>query len=418
MLEQAPCDLVLSDWKLGAEDGLELLRWLRVQFPDIAFVMATAYGTIEHAVAAMREGADDYLTKPFERSALLLAVSKALRTRQLEAENARLNAALTERDRLVDLIGRAASMQKVYRRIEKLAGTAASVLIQGESGTGKELVARAIHRYGKRSSGPFVPVNCGAIAETLMESELFGHVRGAFTGATADKPGLFQVADGGTIFLDEIGEMDVELQKKLLRVLQEREVRPVGGKTVSRVDVRVIAATNRDLRAMMESGQFRQDLYYRVAVINLDLPPLRERGDDIELLIEHFIDRAAAELGLDRKEFTPEAMDALQRYQWPGNVRELDNEVKKALTLSDERVGIEDLSVHLQGEAAQVEPTLVRAEEGATLKESLEQVERSLIEQALDRTGGNQTQVAKDLGISRVWLRKKMERYGLLQPKK
>ncbi len=311
------------------------------------------------------------------------------------------------------LIGRSPQMREVLLLVDKVVETDVPVLIQGESGTGKELVARAIHDYGRRKKGPFVTVNCGAIAESLMESEFFGHVKGAFTGAIADKPGLFQAAHGGTLFLDEIGEMNFDMQKKLLRVLQEREVRPVGGKSVTRVDVRVISATNRDLRKMMHEGTFRDDLYYRIAVINLDMPPLRDRHGDIPLLVEHFTHRAARELGLTEKPFDADALEALCAYAWPGNVRELDNEVKKALTLSDDRVTIDDLSIAVQGERAGPEPELVRPEEGKTLKESLEKMERALIEKALDRNAGNQTRAARDLGISRVWLRKKMEKHGL-----
>ncbi len=310
------------------------------------------------------------------------------------------------------IIGRSPEMRQVLLLVDKVVDTDVPVLINGESGTGKELIARAIHDYGRRKNGPFVTVNCGAIAETLMESEFFGHVKGAFTGAISDKPGLFRAADGGTIFLDEIGEMNFEMQKRLLRVLQEREVRPVGGRDIVRVDVRVIAATNRDLRKMMQDGSFREDLYYRVAVIGVGLPPLRERQGDIPMLVEFFKGKAS-DFGLTDKPFDQDAIDAMTTYSWPGNVRELDNEVKKALTLSDDRVSLDDLSVGIQGERAGPEPELVRPTEGATLKENLEKMERVLIEKALERTGGNQTRAAKDLGISRVWLRKKMERHAL-----
>jgi transcriptional regulator with PAS, ATPase and Fis domain len=313
------------------------------------------------------------------------------------------------------IIGRSPQMREVLLLVDKVVDTDVPVLVHGESGTGKELIAQAIHEYGRRKKGPFVTVNCGAIAESLMESEFFGHVKGAFTGAVETKQGLFQAAHRGTIFLDEIGEMSFDMQKKLLRVLQEREVRPVGGKDVSSVDVRVIAATNKDLRKMMQAGSFRDDLYYRIAVISLELPPLRDRQGDIPMLVEHFAAQAAATLGLTNKPFDDAAVEAMTTYAWPGNVRELDNEVKKALTLSDDRVTVDDLSVAIQGERAGPEPSLIRAEEGATLKESLEKMERALIEQALERTGGNQTRAAKELGISRVWLRKKMERHGLFR---
>ncbi len=313
------------------------------------------------------------------------------------------------------IVGRSPQMREVLLLVDKVVDTDVPVLVHGASGTGKELIARAIHEYGRRRDGPFVTVNCGAITETLMESELFGHVKGAFTGAIENKKGLFRAAHGGTIFLDEIGGMSFDMQKKLLRVLQERDVRPVGGQDVSHIDVRVVAATNKDLRKMMQERTFREDLYYRIAVISLELPPLRDREGDVAVLIEYFATNAAATLGLTNKPFDEDAVEAMTQYAWPGNVRELDNEVKKALTLSDDRVTLDDLSVAIQGERAGPEPSLVRPEDGATLKQNLEKMERALIAKALERTGGNQTRAAKDLGISRVWLRKKMERHGLLR---
>jgi len=315
-----------------------------------------------------------------------------------------------------DIIGESPQIREVLLLLDKVVDTDVPVLVQGESGTGKELVARAIHRYGRRQNGPFVPVNCGAITETLMESELFGHVKGSFTGAVADKKGLFEAANTGTIFLDEVGEMSVDMQKKLLRVLQERELRPVGGKGVMKIDVRVIAATNKNLRQMMHEGKFREDLYYRIAVINVDVPPLRERAGDIPLLVDFFVKKSAREMGLTEKPIDAAAMSAMQAYAWPGNVRELDNEVKKALTLSEERITIDDLSEQIQTDHPGEEPKLVPAgEPGKTLKESLEKTEKALIEKALEKTAGNQTRAAKELGISRVWLRKKMEKYGLFR---
>jgi transcriptional regulator with GAF, ATPase, and Fis domain len=341
--------------------------------------------------------------------------------RNLETKSAQLeqaSRALSERATKYPyqaIVGESPQIKQVLLLLDKVVETDVPILIQGESGTGKELVARAIHDFGRRKGGPFVPVNCGAITETLMESELFGHVKGAFTGAVADKKGLFEAADGGTIFLDEIGEMSVDMQKKLLRVLQERELRPVGGKGTVRIDVRVISATNRNLRQMTQEGRFREDLYYRVAVINIDMPPLRDRRDDIPLLVRHFVKKAARELGLVEKPVEPQAMAALSAYSWPGNVRELDNEIKKALTLSAEHVTLDDLSEQIQTTLFPEEPELVKPEPGKTLKESLEKTERVLIERALEKTGGNQTRAAKELGISRVWLRKKMEKYGLFR---
>ncbi|MHC4862232.1 MAG: sigma-54 interaction domain-containing protein, partial [Planctomycetota bacterium] len=282
----------------------------------------------------------------------------------------------------------------------------------GESGTGKELVARAIHYRGPREEGPFVTVNCGAIPDTLMESEFFGYVRGAFTGANSDKTGFFQQAHKGTLFLDEIGDMDFDMQKKLLRVLQQGEVRPVGAKKTAKVDVRILCATNKDLRQRMLEGQFREDLFYRINVITVTVPPLRDRREDIALLVEHFIEKTAEEMGLPRKEMERDATALLTAYSWPGNVRELDNEVKKAMALSEDVIAVEDLSPHIQGEGADQEPNLVPQK--GTLKETMEATEKTIIVRALDETGGNQTRAAKNLGISRVWLRKKMEKYGLL----
>ncbi len=347
--------------------------------------------------------------------------NKALTTdlEKKESELERASHALAERTTRFpydEIVSQSPQMREMLLLVDKVVQTQVPVLIQGDSGTGKELIARAIHHYGKRTTGPFVTVNCGAIPDQLMESEFFGHMRGAFTGAVENKKGLFEAATGGTLFLDEIGETSLDMQKKLLRVLQEREVRPVGGKGTVKVDVRVIAATNRNLREMMETSAFRQDLYYRIAVINVDLPPLRERRGDVPLLVAHFAERAVAELGLPDKPFDQAALDALCAYEWPGNVRELDNEVKKAMTLSDDRVTIEDLSRQIRGGGPSDDsggPPLER-EEGETLKESLERMDKTLIQRALEKTGGNQTRAAKELGISRVWLRKKMEKYGLL----
>ena len=286
------------------------------------------------------------------------------------------------------------------------------MLIQGESGTGKELVARAIHYKGPRRDRPFVTVNTGAVPDNLLESEFFGYVRGAFTGANADKTGLFVQADKGTLFLDEIGDMDFDMQKKLLRVLQQGEVRPIGGKKTVQVDVRIVCATNRDLRQRMLEKQFREDLFYRINVINVTLPPLRDRRQDIPALIDFFIRRTSEEMGLPVKVVESEAMAFLTAYSWPGNVRELENEAKKAVALSEDVITADDLSPHILGDRAEPEPNLVGQQ--GTLKETMEATERTIIARALEETGGNQTQAAKNLGISRVWLRKKMEKYDLL----
>jgi len=314
------------------------------------------------------------------------------------------------------IVGESPRIVEVSQAIQRVAPTDATVLLLGESGTGKELFARAIHQLSRRRDRAFVAINCAAIPVTLIENELFGHEKGAFTGASARQLGKFELADNGTIFLDEIGEMSVDMQKKLLRVLQERELRPVGGKRTIKLDVRVISATNKNLRQMMQEGRFREDLYYRIAVINVDMPALRERAGDVPLLVDFFVKKAARDLGLVEKPIDPEALSALTAYAWPGNVRELDNEVKKALTLSEDRITIDDLSEQIQTDHPGEEPELVAATDaGRTLKENLEKTEKALIEKALDKTGGNQTRAAKELGISRVWLRKKMEKYGLFK---
>ncbi|MCE9637566.1 MAG: sigma 54-interacting transcriptional regulator, partial [Planctomycetes bacterium] len=414
-------------------ERLELKSILAVPFRVGTEVMGALYLDNPARKGAFGPGDLQFLSALGDQAALAIrnlrqAESMAALNRRLEQNLANKSAqlevatkALSERATKYpydEIVGSSSELREVLLLLDKVADTDVPVLVQGESGTGKELIARAIHRYGRRHDGPFVGVNCGAITASLMESELFGHVKGAFTGAYTDKKGLFEAANGGTIFLDENGEMDVEMQKKLLRVLQEREVRPVGGKASMKIDVRVIAATNKDLRKMMQEGRFREDLYYRVAVISLTLPSLRERAEDIPALVGHCVARAGKELGLPAKPIDDDAMDALQAWSWPGNVRELDNEVKKSLTLSGDRVTLQDLSPQIQ-EALRApdshgpEPALV-AVEGGSLKESLEKAERTLIERALERTAGNQTRAARDLGISRVWLRKKMEKYGLL----
>jgi transcriptional regulator with GAF, ATPase, and Fis domain len=319
------------------------------------------------------------------------------------------------------IVGRGRRMKAVLLILDKFIDMDVPVLICGESGTGKELVARAIHENGPRKDGPFVPVNCGAITPSLLESEFFGHVKGAFTGAIENKKGLFEQAQGGTLFLDEIGEMDLDMQKKLLRVLQEREVRPVGGRTTVRINVRIVSATNRDLKKAMEDHTFREDLYYRIAVITVDMPALRERPEDIGDLTEALLRRIGDEMGIAPKRITAEAVELLRRCPWKGNVRELENELRKATAMSEEEITADDLSIEVQGERAAREPVIglpraasTETSPGGTLKETMERTERAAIERALEECGNNQTRAAKQLGISRVWLRKKMERYGLL----
>jgi DNA-binding NtrC family response regulator len=399
--------LVLSDFKLADGDGLVLLREVRQRRPELSFVLLTAYGSIEHAVSAVRAGADDYLAKPFERQALLLAVDKALRTRALREENRRLSSELGERDRLVDLIGRAPAMQKLYRQIERLAATDATVLIEGESGTGKELVARALHRLSRRADRAFVAVNCAAIPEGLIEAEFFGAERGAYTGAQAARAGHFEQASGGTLFLDEIGELPLALQPKLLRALQEGRVMRVGGSRETAVDVRLLAATNRDLRREVEAGRFREDLYWRLNVVGLQLPPLRERREDIPLLVEHLAARVARQHRLPATAIPRPLLRALMDRPWSGNVRELANTVERLLLLADDgEPSLDDL------------PDAPRRgnDGGFTLPvEGLdwEAMERALLAQALAQTQGQKKRAAALLGLPYKAFLYRLEKHGL-----
>jgi DNA-binding NtrC family response regulator len=407
LLASPSLQLVLSDFKLADGDGLQLLRELRQRRPELSFVLLTAYGSIEHAVQALRAGADDYLAKPFERQALLLAVDKALRTRALREENQRLSKELGERDRLVDLIGRAPAMQKLYRQIERLAATDATVLIGGESGTGKELVARALHKLSRRNGKPFVAVNCAAIPEGLVEAEFFGAERGAYTGAQAARAGHFEQASGGTLFLDEIGELPLALQPKLLRALQEGAVMRVGGSRETAVDVRVVAATNRDLRREVDEGRFREDLYWRLNVVGLQLPPLRERREDIPLLVEHLAARAARQHGLPEVTVPRAVLRALMDRPWSGNVRELANTIERLLLLADDgEPSLDDL------------PDAPRrgADGGFLLPVDgldWDAMERSLLGQALSQAQGQKKRAAALLGLPYKAFLYRLEKHGL-----
>jgi len=402
----APPDLVLTDIQMPGMDGLALLAELKRRDPAVAVVMITAYGTVDRAVEAMRAGAIDFLEKPFRRETLLLSVTRALRYRALAAENLRLQLELEDRFSFEEIVGGSAPMKAVFRTLGRVARSEVPVLVTGESGTGKELIARAIHYRGARAKRPFVAVNCAAIPDSLVESELFGHERGAFTGADAARPGRFAEADGGTLFLDEIGELRPEVQAVLLRALQDGEVRPVGAGEVRRVDVRLIAATNRDLAAALADGAFREDLYYRIAVVTLPVPPLRDRKDDLPLLVGHFLAEAgAAEVRLD-----PGFIDGLRRHDWPGNVRELENAIRRALVLraSPELLTAADLPPEV-GLPARSRPPIEIPDEGLSLAE----VERDLIRAALEKAQGNQSQAARLLGITRQTLLYRLEKHGL-----
>jgi two-component system NtrC family response regulator len=408
-LECSPVDLIVSDWKLPDRDGLQLLGEIREDHPHVAFIMVTAYGTISHAVEAVRAGADDYLTKPFERQALLLAIERTMRSRRLEDENRRLAEALDERDRLIELVGQAPSMQKLFRRVEKVAGTEATILITGESGTGKELAARALHALSRRATGPFVAVNCSAIPEGLIESEFFGVEKGAYTGADRSRAGSFEAARGGTIFLDEIGELPHPVQPKLLRAVQDGRVTPVGSTTETPTDVRIVAATNRDLAADVAAGRFREDLFYRLNVVPVKMPPLRERREDIPLLIRHFVGRAERRHGMKCRPFPPGLVKRLVDYSWPGNVRELENVVERLVLLAEgDAVRGEDLPDEVAGRGApdggyQLPPGGV----------SWEEHEKSCLRQALEIAGGNRARAARLLDLPYKAFLYRLEKYGL-----
>jgi DNA-binding NtrC family response regulator len=422
MLESERPDLLLTDLKMPEVDGMELLRRARELDPALPVIMITAFATIESAVAAVREGAFDYLPKTFSVDQLQMAVDRALRHRGLQHENRNLKNQLTQVYGFENIVGRSPAMARVFELVRKAARSEANILVLGESGTGKELIARAIHANSPRVANPFVPVDCASMPEQLLESELFGHEKGAFTGAVRTKPGLLEVAHGGTLFLDEIAELPVALQVKLLRALQERQIRRVGGTSLVDVDVRLVSATNRDLREATARGQFREELYYRVNVIAVQLPPLRERAGDVRLLVHAFLKR----YGNGRiDEMEAEAMAALERYRWPGNVRELQNVVERACALAEgERISSGDLPEYvLGGEAAVRAPDPVtavampEARADLTLGEAKERwmavLEASYLRQVLARHDGNISAAAKAAGIDRKTFHRLINKHSL-----
>jgi two-component system response regulator PilR (NtrC family) len=416
LLGEREYDLVLTDLKMPGAGGLEVLAEVKRRDPSTQVILMTAYASTDTALRAMKEGARDYVTKPFKVDELLLQIEKALDVRRLERENFYLRAELAGRTKLDNIVGRSPAIKRVLDMVLRVAPTRTTVLITGESGTGKELFARALHEHSERADGPFVPVNCGAIPETLIESEFFGHVRGAFTGAQGDKKGLFAAAHGGTIFLDEIGELPMSMQVKLLRVLQERRLKPVGSVSEQEVDCRMVAATNRDLREMVQRGEFREDLYYRLNVIQIAIPPLRERRDDIQLLIQHFIERFSRELGKVIRGVSREAMDLLLHYPYDGNVRELENIIERAVTLEGtDMITVESLPYHMQkgNDLVQWANDFEIPEAGIRLDEIVENLERNLITKALRRTGGVRKEAAKVLGISFRSMRYRLDKYGI-----
>jgi DNA-binding NtrC family response regulator len=389
-LEREDYDVVLTDLVMDRVDGLALLRAAQQREPAPRVVLMTAFGSLESAIEAIRLGAYDYLTKPFRMDQASVAVRRAIDDRRLREENRRLKMAVEQRYGFESIIGRSPAMQHIFEQVRAVAESDASILLVGESGTGKELVARAIHHNSVRRNGPFVPVNCAAIPENLLESELFGHEKGAFTGADRKRKGLFAEANAGTLFLDEVADIAVPLQAKLLRVLQERTVRPVGGSQEIQLDVRLISATHQDLTAMVAEGTFREDLYYRLAVIPLRLPSLRERGNDVVLLATQFVERAAASLGKELKGFDDEATAWLLRHRWPGNVRELENIVERAATLAPgPLVRLSDLHIEFAA------PTSA----GST-RPTLAELEAQYIQRVLDETKGDKVAAARILGVS------------------
>jgi len=427
LLRARPIDVVVSDLKMpGSPDGLGVLQAIKsgavcrtelagaTPSPvDPEVILVTAFATTDTAVAAMKQGAYDYLTKPFQIDEINTVIGRALEKRALVEDNLALRDQLAGRARLAQLLGKSRAMQKVFELITKIHSVKTSVLITGESGTGKELVARALHSEGARAKAPFVAVNCGAIPEELMESELFGHRRGAFTGAVADKPGMFQQADAGTLFLDEIGELSLGLQVKLLRALQERKVKPVGATEETEVDVRVIAATNRDLETEVSRGAFRADLYYRLNVIELRLPPLRHRREDIPLLAEHFLRRFAAEHRRPSR-MSPEAMRRLESYEFPGNVRELENIIERAVALSSSTtIGASDLPEVKTPRIATPQPPSALPADGIDLDQLVSDYERMWVVRALEQTSGIRKRAAALLGISFRSLRYRLEKLGI-----
>ena len=413
-LEGDEFDVVITDIQLPGGSGLDILCAVQDGSPESVVIMITAFASTETAIAAMKQGAYDYITKPFKVDEIRIVVEKALEKKLLSMENRRLRSALRSQSRNRSIIGNSSAIRRVYDLIDQVSATKANVLISGESGTGKEMVARAIHEGGNRKERPFVAVNCAAIPENLLESELFGHVKGAFTGAVQNKPGLFEAADTGTVFLDEVAELPLALQVKPLRVIQEKTIRRVGGTSDRRVDIRIVAATNRQLLEEVGAGRFREDLFYRLNVIEIPLPPLRDRTDDIPLLVNHFIEKYSRDLEKEVSEVSPKAMERILAYRFPGNVRELENVIERAAALSrDPVIQVDSLPPSLLHPSERGTPSRIPPE-GIDLDAMLERYERGLLLEALaGPAGGVKKRAAQLLGISFRSLRYRLEKLGV-----
>ncbi len=410
LVEEDEPDLVITDMRMPRMSGVQLIQELKERLPDLPVIVMTAFGTVENAVEAMKAGAIDYITKPFENQELLMTVERALKMRRLMTQNRLLREELGKGRGFEEIVGDSKAMREVFELVDKVAATRATVLLTGESGTGKELIARAIHNRSPRANEPFVAVNCMALTETLLESELFGHEKGSFTGATGRRKGRFELAHKGTLFLDEVGEITPSLQVKLLRVLQERTFERVGGNQPISVDVRIVAATNRDLGVAVAEGVFREDLFYRLNVVRIDLPPLRERLEDLPALVAHFVAKYASEMGRQVPKVTPEAIRRMYAHTWPGNVRELENALERAVILAGEEIRPSDLPLEVQPEREEGEAGLPA---GMTITEAVEDLEIRMIKRALSEAGGVQAHAAELLGITKSNLAYKIKKYGL-----
>lgn len=413
-LEDSEVDVVVTDLKMPKVSGREVLEHVRKDYPHVPVLIMTAFGSIESAVEVMRFGAYDYITKPFSNDELLLSLQNAAELSRIHRRYRLLHENLEERYGLHQIIGRGKGIRSVLNMVDRAAPSKSSILITGESGTGKELVARAIHFASPRKNGPFVSVNCMALNPGVLESELFGHEKGSFTGAVAMRRGRFEMADGGTLFLDEIGELSPDMQVKLLRVLQERKFERVGGAEEIEVDIRIVTATNKDLQAEVEAGNFREDLYYRLNVVHLILPPLRERREDIPLLVAHFAEKLVRESGLPPKVFTPEALDFLCGYEWPGNIRQLENTVERCMVMApSDAIEVQDLPPEIRDEETQLKSAVDLLPVELNLADTLDKLEAALVRRALARADFVQVKAAESLGLSKSLLQYKLRKYGI-----